>query len=130
MTITFSGSMDEVLEQVTAYAERHKSRAIIAGVNEPKPAPIESSVGPALAEMVRELTGDNKKVVDFLLEKGKEQNADSIAARLAIQVIQLNGPLGAINARASRLTGRPLIMKKKRGRKMYYWINPLVERYL
>jgi hypothetical protein len=120
MQLTITGT----LEEIKALVERFPTGVLSASIDGPKPTP-ESSVGPALAKIVESQTGNNRKFVDFLAEKGNYQSVDAVVAKLGIQIPQLNGNIGALN-KQSKMTGEPVILKKKRGRKMYYSINPAV----
>jgi hypothetical protein len=123
MQLTISGT----LEEIRAVVER-LPLPTNACVDDSRTSPsLEAGVGPALAALVGSQTGNNRKFLDFLIRSGKSaQSGDAIAAELSVQVLQLNGNIGALNNKSVTLTGQPIILKKKRGRKMYYTVNPLV----
>jgi hypothetical protein len=126
MQVTITGTLEEISEEIRALAERFlATQGARANNNIATPTP--EPAGVALEEMVKSQTGNNRKLLDFLIRNAKvAQSGDSVAAELSIQLLQLNGNIGALNNKSVKLTGHPIITKKKRGRKMYYTINPLV----
>jgi hypothetical protein len=125
MQFTITGTLEEI-RAVISFPTTMNARVTDPIGTAPTPG-TGPSVGAALAEFVKSQTGNNRKFLDFLIRKGKvPQSGETVAAELSIQVLQLNGNIGALNNKSAKLTGQPIIDKKKRGRKMYYTINPLV----
>jgi hypothetical protein len=121
MQITITGT----IEEIKAFVERIRDDPANARVDEDTTPPSEGGVGAVLAKIAKAKTGNNKKVLNFLVEKG-QQSQEAIAAELSIAPPKLNGNIGAINRMPPELKGQRIIQKKRRAHKMYYMINPLV----